>query len=89
MLDVRATLESHDNALIYIRCSGVGDFVEDGYQQFLEGTQTSLLLRRTAPMMQTAHPDYQWVNRLQFVNVGEVNFAASVVAYDRYALKWQ
>jgi hypothetical protein len=37
MLDVRATIESHDGALIYITYTGVIDLGEDGYQQFLQG----------------------------------------------------
>ena len=34
ILDVRATLESDDGALIYIAYTGVGDLGEDGYQKF-------------------------------------------------------
>ena len=37
ILDVRATLESDDGALIYIAYTGVGDLGEDGYQKFLRG----------------------------------------------------
>ncbi len=42
---------------------------------------------RTAPLMRSSHPDYLWVNRNQFVNVGEVDFEKFVVAYDVYALR--
>ncbi len=35
ILDVRATIESDDGALIYLAYTGVGDLGEDGYQNFL------------------------------------------------------
>jgi hypothetical protein len=87
VLDVRATIETHDGALIHMYYSGVGDFGGDGYQNFLDGKHPNIIPLRTVPMLQTAHPDYQWVNRLQFVNIGEVNFEASMVSYDLYALQ--
>ena len=39
ILDVRATIELHDGALIYITYTGVIDLGADGYQQFLQGHQ--------------------------------------------------
>jgi hypothetical protein len=36
LLDVRATIETHDNALIFIAYTGVGDLGEDGYHKFLK-----------------------------------------------------
>ncbi len=37
ILDVRATVETHDNALIYLCYSGVADLGPDGYQNFGRG----------------------------------------------------
>ena len=87
ILDVRATVETHDGALIYIAYQGVGDLGEDGYAKFLEGQPPKTLRLRTAPRMHSSHPSYTWVNRLQFVNIGEVDFETFVVAYDVYALR--
>jgi len=86
VLDVRATLETHDGALIYVYYNGIADLGEDGYANFLSGKLPSVVPLRTAPRMQCAHPDYAWVNRRQFVNIGEVDFERFAVAYDVYAL---
>lgn len=37
ILDVRATVETHDQARIYLYYSGVADFGPDGYQSFARG----------------------------------------------------
>jgi hypothetical protein len=37
ILDVRATIETQDEALIYSSYTGVGDLGEDGYDKFLQG----------------------------------------------------
>jgi hypothetical protein len=87
VLDVRATIETHDGALIYVAYSGVGDLGEDGYARFLNGEPPRVLPLRTAPKLSSAHPSYSWVNRFQYVNVGEANFETYVVAYDMYALR--
>lgn len=86
ILDVRATMETHDGALIYLSYSGVGDLGERGHEKFLRGDFPAILPLRTAPRMQSSHPDYLWVNRFQFLNVGEVDFETFVVAYDMYAV---
>jgi len=86
-LDVRGTLETDDGALIYITYNGVGDMGEDGYEKFQRGENPGIVQLRTAPMMQSSHPDYLWVNRLQFIEVGEVDFSTLIVSYDVYALK--
>ena len=37
ILEVRATIETQDEALIYSSYTGVGDLGEDGYDKFLQG----------------------------------------------------
>ncbi len=86
ILDVRVTLETHDGALIYLSYTGIGDLGEDGHAKFLNGEPIGIVSLRTTPRMQCSHPDYTWVNRLQFVNIGEVDFERLVVSYDVYAL---
>jgi hypothetical protein len=87
ILDVRATIETTDGALIDVAYTGVGDLGEDGYDRFLRGDLPGNLPLRVAPRFLTAHPDYAWINRLQCINVGEVNFATFEVSYDVYALR--
>ena len=85
--DVRATIETHDQALVYISYSGVGDLGEDGYQKFLQGNLPPKVQLRVAPRFQSAHPAYKWLNRLQCVGIGEADLGRFEVYYDVYALR--
>jgi hypothetical protein len=87
LLDVRATIETHDQALIYISYTGVGDMGEDGHQKFLAGVLPPKLPLRVVPRFQTAHPAYRWLNRLQCLNIGEVDLERFEVRYDVYAVR--
>ena len=87
ILDVRATLESHDGALIYIAYQGVSDLGDDGYQKFLQGKLPRTVPLRAVPRFQTAHPGYLWLNRIQGLSIGEVNTERSEVSYDVYAVR--
>ena len=73
ILDVRATLELEDGALIYTTYGGVADLGMDGYQQFLEGNPPARVQLRITPRYYTGHSDYLWLNRLQCVGIGEVD----------------
>lgn len=87
LLDVRATIETHDGALIYAAYSGVGDLGADGYEKFLRGEVPKTLPLRIVPRFQTAHPAYAWLNRLQCVGIGEGNFEHFNARYDVYAVR--
>jgi hypothetical protein len=84
ILDVRATIETEDGALIY---TGVTDGGEDGYERFLRQDLPPVLQLRTAARYSTTHPNYLWLNRLQCVGFGECNMQQLEVRYDIYALK--
>ena len=65
ILDVRATIETSDEALIYVAYNGVLDFGEDGYKKILEGEMPpSGAPIRISPRCQTSSPEYQWLNRV-------------------------
>jgi hypothetical protein len=81
LLDVRATIETHDNALIFIAYTGVGDLGEDGYHKFLQGAFPSRVPLRVVPRFQTTHPTYQWLN------IGEADLERFEVRYDVYAIR--
>ena len=87
ILDVRATIETDDGALIYVAYTGILETGEDGYQRFLEGDLSKSPAIRGASRFLTAHSDYLWLNRLQCVNIGEANLEDYFVNYDLFALK--
>jgi hypothetical protein len=88
VLDVRATIETHDQALIYASYNGLMDTGPDGYEKVLNGefTPDGTPIRIT-PRFQTAHPTYQWLNRLVCVGIGESHPSVPEVRYDIYAVR--
>jgi len=87
VLDVRATMELDDGALIYTTYGGVVDLGPDGYNQFLKGILPPRPELRIAPRYHTSHRDYLWLNRLQCVGVGVLDVSQSKVSYDVYAMR--
>jgi len=57
-LDLRTTLETDDGALIYLTFTGI----RDDSRQYL----------RTLPRFETAAPQYDFLNRLLAVGIGEI-----------------
>ena len=86
LLDVRATIETEERALIYIEYSGVMDLGDDGYARVLRGDLPASVRIQIAPRFLTAHPAFKWINRLQCVSVGELDTTTSNVRHDVYAL---
>jgi len=87
ILDVRATVQTQDGALIYTTYSGVSDLGADGYQRFLQGTLEPVGQIRIAPRYHTTHPDYLWLNRIQCLGIGRVDLTQLRVVYDIYAVR--
>lgn len=87
VLDVRAAFESHDGALIDVVYNGIIDMGAEGHAAFLRGEVPDLVRIHAAPRLRTSHPAYQWVNRAQFINIGEGRLKESTVRYDVYALR--
>ena len=87
VLDVRATIETGDGALIDVAYRGIGDLGEDGYEKFLRGEIPATLPLCTSPVLRTAHPDYQWLQRVHCVGVGLADFGGLKVSYDVYAVR--
>lgn len=86
ILDVRMTLKTADDALIYVSYYGIGDLGHDGYERFLRGDLPPTLALRTVPIFSVAAPQYQWLHRILCVGIGEVDFAGSTVRYDVFAI---
>ena len=75
-LDVRATLETHDGALILIQYNGRVDFSDPAAPGPVS----------TTPRFETADPRYAWLNRLQAVMKGGSD-GRSLIAYRMYELR--
>lgn len=86
-LDVRATVETNDGALLYVTYNGFLDLGVDGYANVLKGKFPEKSPIRAVPVICSSHPSYAWVNGCQFVNVGEVLWHQGIVTYDTYALR--
>ena len=87
ILDVRATMELDDGALIYTTYGGVAELGSDGYTQFLQGKPPACADLKITPQYHTSHEDYVWLNRLQCVGVGVVDIEHLKVNYDIYAVR--
>ena len=87
VIDVRSTFETHDGALLYVTYNGLIDAGRDGYERLLrseiaaDGTSF-----RTTPCFQTAHPAYEWANRIVCVGMGELHMSVPEVRYDVYVI---
>jgi hypothetical protein len=89
IIDVGATLETTDGALIAVTYHGRVDLGEDGYQRYLaQGfpPQNAIPLPM-AVHFHTTHPNYLWLNRLQGLGIGLIEPARSIVAYNVYAVR--
>ena len=87
VMNVRATVETEEGAILFASYLGSCDFGENGYENFLAKRWPDVAPTRTAPRIETAHPDYLWLNRLQCVGIGEVRMRELVYTYDLYAMR--
>ena len=87
ILDVRGTFETDDGALIYTTYSGVYDLGKDGYEKFLRQELPAVIPIRMAPRYYTAHPGYEWLNRLLCLGIGQIDTARFEARYDVYAVR--
>jgi hypothetical protein len=86
-LDVRATAETNDGALLYMTYTGIIDLGETGHEDFLKGVPpASGVAIRTSPRIQTSHPNYLWLNRLHCIGVGQAFVERREVVYDVYGV---
>lgn len=63
IIDVRATLRTHDGAVVYATYGGRMDLSE--------GPGAAPVY--VAPTFETGHPDYAWLNGIQAVGVGRLD----------------
>lgn len=87
VMDVRATLETHDGALLYVSYPGYFELGPNGYDNFLAQRWPSHAPTRTTPRFDASHPKYLWLNRVQCLGIGEVRMAEHLYTYDLYAVR--
>ncbi len=83
-LDARMTWETADGALILYRAGGVLDLGPDGYAKLTAGQLTGCPPFCATPTFVTAHPRWQWLNRIQGFGSGHVVMEERLVRYDIY-----
>jgi hypothetical protein len=73
-LDVRAQIETHDGAFIYLTYGGVVEMTEAAQQALAAGGETRWEDHyfRTTPRLETGDPRYAWVNQTVFVAQGRI-----------------
>ena len=87
ILDVRATIETHDGALIDLSYWGILDMGDDGYEGFCKDGLRRVGQRSAClPAFPTSHSDYLWLNRLHCLGIGQAYLERAEVAYDVYAM---
>ncbi len=87
LMDVRATIETSDGALIYVAYPGIFDLGENGYDAFRSRNWPASGPTRTTPRFHTADPRYVWLNRTQGLGIGEVDMRRLVYTYDLYVVR--
>ena len=89
-LDVRATIETDDGALIYITYSGYIHADAKKFAMILSGKANELspsdYYFRTNPVFETSSPKYAWLNHTVAIGIGRIPEAGKV-AYRIYAIK--
>ena len=85
--DKTLTVETDDHALVSLRHTGTVDYGHDWVDWLRTGRWPAALPVRKEIRLLTAHPRYQWLNRLQCIGVGEVRPRESFYAYDMYAVR--
>jgi hypothetical protein len=84
MVDICITYQTTDGALILERAGGVFDLGPDGYANVAAGQFNGSPPFYATPSWETAHPDWQWLNRRQGFGVGRVVLEELQVRCDIY-----
>lgn len=73
-IDVRATIETDDGALIFITNSGVAALGDEGLELYAHGEAVpwDKLYARSAPLFQTGDERYVWLNATAAIAINEL-----------------
>lgn len=75
-MDARAIWRTGDGALIYVSYGGRSVIPDDVRAEFADPARAALVdparyYLRIAPVFETAHPDYAWLNGILAIGIGE------------------
>ncbi|MBB3084089.1 DUF3237 family protein [Geodermatophilus sabuli] len=87
VLSASVSTRTRDGVLIALRHSGTVDYGEDWARRLGSGGWPSALPVRTHIRLLTSAVEYQWLNRLHCLSVGEVRPHADLYSYDMYAVR--
>jgi len=83
-VQVYATFQTTDGAIFGADYYGIVDLGPNGYQEAVHGRFPDKATLQLAPRFMTGDPRYAWLNRHQFVGVGEVRPHEGAVEYDLF-----
>jgi hypothetical protein len=83
-LEIRATAETSDGAVIFYRAGGVLDLGPGGYAQIALGRLSGCPPFYATPTFVTAHSQWRWLNRVQGFGIGRALMEERRVEYDIY-----
>jgi hypothetical protein len=86
VLEIHATLKTDDGAMITATYGGLIEFGEDGYERMASGNWPEMPRHQVAPRLLTADKRYLWMNRTQFLGVGQVDMQSLIIKYDVFAV---
>jgi hypothetical protein len=87
LMDVKATIETPERALVFVEYVGYYDMGPTGYADYLARRWPERAPTRTTPRFHTAHPKYAWLNRIQGIGIGEVRMRELVYVSDMYMFR--
>jgi hypothetical protein len=81
---VQGTIRTSEGAMLSTSYCGVCDFGADGYRTVRDGKIPAVVHVELAPRFLTGHAAYRWMNRAQFVGVGDVRVGVLIANYDLF-----
>lgn len=87
-LDVRATIQTEDDAIIYVRYEGFIRAEAETMGRLLggEAVDPSEYYMRTAPFFETGAEQYAWLNSVVSVGLGSLDAANGIVRYEVFTI---
>jgi hypothetical protein len=84
---VDACLQTVDGVMISVEYTGTADIGPDGYALMASGNLPPLLSLKIAPRLLTEDSRYEWLNRMHFLGVGQIDTVQLIARYDVYSVE--